>query len=165
MKQQPWENIRIIGTASVVYNSTFSNGYPPSIATLGGTGPLRRATGLFLFPEILRIRRASRVGTSLHIQVQDGNALLGAGCGPRVQRLSCVRSSSSPRASQGSEASAAIRPASFTSTSVVRLQRTKSPATLWKFFNSSPPRVILPAKMEASQPRIPHNVHPGAQSC
>jgi type IV pilus assembly protein PilA len=31
------ENVRTITTASVVYNSTWSNGYPPSLAALGGT--------------------------------------------------------------------------------------------------------------------------------
>lgn len=30
------ENLRTISTASVVYNSTYQNGYPPSLAALGG---------------------------------------------------------------------------------------------------------------------------------
>src|SRR5271170_7838159 len=30
------ENLRTITTASVVYNTTYQNGYPPMLATLGG---------------------------------------------------------------------------------------------------------------------------------
>src|SRR3974390_3391482 len=31
-------SIRTLNTASVTYNSTYGNGFPPSLATLGGTG-------------------------------------------------------------------------------------------------------------------------------
>jgi type II secretory pathway pseudopilin PulG len=31
-------NLRTISTAAVVYNSTWGNGYPPSLGSLGGTG-------------------------------------------------------------------------------------------------------------------------------
>lgn len=34
------QNLRTITTAAVVYNTTWSNGYPPTLATLGGPGPV-----------------------------------------------------------------------------------------------------------------------------
>jgi prepilin-type N-terminal cleavage/methylation domain-containing protein len=34
------ESVRMIVTAGVVYNSTWSNGYPPDLLTLGGVGPI-----------------------------------------------------------------------------------------------------------------------------
>jgi len=33
------ESVRTITTAAVVYHTTWGNGYPPSLAALGGTGP------------------------------------------------------------------------------------------------------------------------------
>ena len=35
------ETIRTITTASVVYSTTWSNGYPPSLSALGGVAPAR----------------------------------------------------------------------------------------------------------------------------
>jgi len=32
------ENVRTISTASVVYNTTWGNGYPPALSSMGGTG-------------------------------------------------------------------------------------------------------------------------------
>ena len=34
------EGVRSIVTATVVYNSTWNNGYPPDMASLGGVGPI-----------------------------------------------------------------------------------------------------------------------------
>jgi type IV pilus assembly protein PilA len=33
------ENVRTISTASVAYNTTWGNGYPPTLSSLGGVGP------------------------------------------------------------------------------------------------------------------------------
>ncbi len=74
-------NIRMIGTASVVYNSTFSNGYPPSIATLGGTGSTATCDGALLISRNLANPPSQQSGYIFTYTGTDGNAPLGAGCG------------------------------------------------------------------------------------
>ena len=47
------ENVRTITTAAVVYNTTWGNGYPPLLSTLGGLGPSATCNQAVLIDSVL----------------------------------------------------------------------------------------------------------------
>jgi len=73
--------LRTIGTASVVYNSTFNNGYPPSFATLGGTVSPGTCDGALLISNTLANPPRQHSGYGFTYAGVGGNAPLGVGCG------------------------------------------------------------------------------------
>lgn len=74
------ENIRTITTASVIYNTTYGNGFPPDLQTLGGPGPTATCDNAVLLDQILSASPAVKSGYTFEYTGGDGDALLGAGC-------------------------------------------------------------------------------------
>lgn len=74
-------NLRTITTASVVYNSTFNNGFPASLATLGRSGSSATCDSAFLIPNNLANTPSQQSGYGFTYAGVGGNAPLGAGCG------------------------------------------------------------------------------------
>ncbi|HTW24668.1 MAG TPA: prepilin-type N-terminal cleavage/methylation domain-containing protein [Candidatus Baltobacteraceae bacterium] len=74
------ENVRSITTASLVYNTTWGNGYPPSLSALGGTGTTATCDQANLLDPIITTAPYSKSG---YVFGYVGNtaATLGAGCG------------------------------------------------------------------------------------
>jgi type IV pilus assembly protein PilA len=65
-------NIRTITSASIVYSSTYGNGYPPNLATLGGVG-VANCDGAILLDETLTIPPYQKSGYSLDYQPQGAS--------------------------------------------------------------------------------------------
>jgi len=75
-------NLRTISTASVVYNSTFGNGFPPSLNALGGiTAAAAKCDFANLIADNLASPPSQQSGYSFTYVGQNGNASQGAGCG------------------------------------------------------------------------------------
>lgn len=75
-------NLRTITTASVVYNSTFNNGFPPSLQSLGGvTAAAATCSFANLIADNLASPPSQQSGYSFTYAGQNGNASQGAGCG------------------------------------------------------------------------------------
>lgn len=75
------ENVRTITTASVVYSSTWNNGYPPSLSSLGGTGSTATCDLANLIDPILSTAPYTKSGYVFAYTGQNGAAPLGGGCG------------------------------------------------------------------------------------
>jgi prepilin-type N-terminal cleavage/methylation domain-containing protein len=75
------ENVRTITTASVVYSSTWGNGYPPSLDSLGGTGATATCDLANLLDPILSTAPYTKSGYIFSYTGQGGVAPLGGGCG------------------------------------------------------------------------------------
>jgi type IV pilus assembly protein PilA len=75
-------NLRTITTASVVYNSTFGNGFPPSLNALGGITAAAATCDLAnLIASNLASPPSQQSGYSFTYAGQNGNVSQGAGCG------------------------------------------------------------------------------------
>jgi type IV pilus assembly protein PilA len=65
-------NLRTITTASLVYSSTYNNGYPPSLAVLGGSGTAN-CNGAILLDETLTIPPYLKSGYAYDYQPQGAS--------------------------------------------------------------------------------------------
>lgn len=75
------ENVRSITTASVVYDSSWGNGYPPSLTNLGGIGVSASCNQANLLDPILTTAPFTKSGYIFSYTGEDGPASQGAGCG------------------------------------------------------------------------------------
>jgi type IV pilus assembly protein PilA len=75
------ENVRTITTASVVYSSTWGNGYPPSLPTLGGSGTTATCDLANLVDPVIATAPFTKSGYVLGYTGTEGLAPLGGGCG------------------------------------------------------------------------------------
>lgn len=75
------ENVRTITTASVVYNTTWGNGYPPSLSTLGGSGSTATCDAANLLDPVISTAPYTKSGYVFGYLGQDGTVALGGGCG------------------------------------------------------------------------------------
>jgi type IV pilus assembly protein PilA len=75
------ENLRTITTASVVYSSTWGNGYPPSLGVLGGAGNTATCDASNLIDPTLATAPNRKSGYTFAYTGQNGNVVVGAGCG------------------------------------------------------------------------------------
>jgi len=74
-------NIRSITTAALAYQSLYQNGYPPSLAVLGGTDPAT-CNGAELVDDIVATPPYQKSGYTYTYAGQDGNLTTpAAGCG------------------------------------------------------------------------------------
>jgi len=62
-------NIRTVTSASIVYSSTYGNGFPPNLATLGGAG-VANCDGAILLDETLTVPPYQKSGYQLDYQPQ-----------------------------------------------------------------------------------------------
>jgi type IV pilus assembly protein PilA len=74
------ETIRTLTTASVVYATTYSNGYPPTLATLGG-GPIATCNQADLMDPIVTNPPNQKSGYVFQYTGIGGNVIAAAGCG------------------------------------------------------------------------------------
>jgi type IV pilus assembly protein PilA len=74
------ENVRSITTAALVYNTTWGNGYPATLSTLGGVGTAATCDQANLLDPIITTAPYSKSGYVFGY-VGTGAASLGAGCG------------------------------------------------------------------------------------
>ena len=83
------ENVRTITTASVVYSTSWGNGYPPSLDSLGGTGATATCDLANLIDPILSTAPYTKSGYVFGYTGEEGVAPLGRRLRkPRIQRLS-----------------------------------------------------------------------------
>lgn len=75
------ENVRTITTASVIYTSTWDNGYPPALVNLSGTGTGATCDLANLLDPVLSTPPYTKSGYVFGYTGQGGNVTLGAGCG------------------------------------------------------------------------------------
>jgi type IV pilus assembly protein PilA len=73
-------NVRTITTAALVYNSTWGNGYPPSLNTLSGTGATATCDFADLLDPILSNAPYTKNGYVFSYSGQEGTVNLGPGC-------------------------------------------------------------------------------------
>ncbi|HWF37492.1 MAG TPA: prepilin-type N-terminal cleavage/methylation domain-containing protein [Candidatus Acidoferrales bacterium] len=74
------ENVRTITTAAVVYSSTWGNGYPPTLDSLGGPGTSATCDLSNLIDPILSTAPYTKSGYVFSYTGQSGTAPLGGGC-------------------------------------------------------------------------------------
>jgi type IV pilus assembly protein PilA len=74
------ENVRTITTASVVYNTTWGNGYPPSLSSLGGSGNTATCDLSNLLDPVISTAPYTKSGYVFGYVGQDGTVALGGGC-------------------------------------------------------------------------------------
>lgn len=67
------ESVRTITTASVVYSTTWENGYPPSLAALGGPQAAASCDQASLVDEIITTTPNTKSGYVFHYTGEDGN--------------------------------------------------------------------------------------------
>ena len=75
------ENVRTITTASVIYSSSWGNGYPPSLASLGGTGTTSTCDLSNLLDPVIATAPYTKSGYVFGYTGTSGLAPLGGGCG------------------------------------------------------------------------------------
>ncbi len=75
------ENLRNVTTASVVYNSTWGNGYPPALTNLGGSGVSATCDQANLLDPIITTAPFTKSGYIFNYAGEDGPASQGPGCG------------------------------------------------------------------------------------
>jgi type IV pilus assembly protein PilA len=75
------ENVRTITSASIIYYSTWNNGYPPSLATLGGTGTTDTCDQANLVDPLLTTAPYQKSGYIFSYTGEVGPAAEGPGCG------------------------------------------------------------------------------------
>jgi prepilin-type N-terminal cleavage/methylation domain-containing protein len=73
-------NLRTISTASVVYNTTWGNGYPPSLSSLGGTGTTSTCNQANLLDPILATPPYTKTGYVYTYTGSLGTVTAPAGC-------------------------------------------------------------------------------------
>lgn len=74
------QNLRTITTAAVVYSTTWSNGYPPTLATLGGPGPVTCDMAVLL-DDVLATPPSQKSGYFFVYAPQGANVLKPPNCG------------------------------------------------------------------------------------
>jgi type IV pilus assembly protein PilA len=74
------ENLRTITTAAVVYNTTWGNGYPPTLATLGGPGPATCDTAVLL-DNVIASPPSQKSGYTFAYIPEGANVLKPPSCG------------------------------------------------------------------------------------
>jgi type IV pilus assembly protein PilA len=74
-------NVRTITTASLVYNTSWSNGYPPALSSLGGTGSTATCDQANLLDPILATAPYTKAGYIFGYLGQEGVVVAPAGCG------------------------------------------------------------------------------------
>ena len=74
------ENLRTITTASVVYSSTWGNGYPPTLDSLGGVGAGSTCDFANLIDPVIATAPYLKSGYLFGYTGQSGLAPLGGGC-------------------------------------------------------------------------------------
>ena len=75
------ENLRTITTASVVYNTTWDNGFPPSLASMGGSsGAPATCDAAILIDPILAASPSQKSGYSFTYAGQYGTVTAPPGC-------------------------------------------------------------------------------------
>ncbi|HVB55430.1 MAG TPA: prepilin-type N-terminal cleavage/methylation domain-containing protein [Candidatus Acidoferrales bacterium] len=75
------ENVRTITTASVVYNTTWGDGYPSALSTLGGSGTTATCDQANLLDSILSTAPYTKSGYVFAYNGQEGKVAQAAGCG------------------------------------------------------------------------------------
>jgi type IV pilus assembly protein PilA len=73
------ETIRTLTTASVIYYSTYENGYPPTLASLGG-GVVATCNQADLMDPVVTTPPNQKSGFTYQYTGEDGNATQAAGC-------------------------------------------------------------------------------------
>lgn len=73
-------NLRTISTAAVVYNSTWGNGYPPSLSSLGGTGTTATCAQANLLDPILSTPPYTKTGYVFTYTGNQGTVSAASGC-------------------------------------------------------------------------------------
>jgi type IV pilus assembly protein PilA len=66
-------NLRTITTASVAYSVTYANGYPPTLATLGGTGATASCNSAILVDQVIASAPYQKSGYQFAYSGQQGN--------------------------------------------------------------------------------------------
>ena len=74
-------NVRTVTTASLIYNTTWGNGYPPAMANLSGVGSGATCDLANLVDPIISTAPNTKSGYVYAYTGQEGNVALGAGCG------------------------------------------------------------------------------------
>jgi len=74
------QNLRTITTAAVVYNTTWGNGYPPTIATMGGAGAAT-CDNAVLLDSILATPPSQKSGYAFTYTPEGGNVTKPPSCG------------------------------------------------------------------------------------
>jgi type IV pilus assembly protein PilA len=74
-------NLRSISTATVVYNTTWDNGFPPTLAALGGPGPVATCDFAVLLDPVLTAAPNIKSGYRFAYSGQGAPVAAGAGCG------------------------------------------------------------------------------------
>lgn len=74
------QNVRTITTAAVVYNTTWGNGYPPTMATMGGPGPVSCDMALLL-DDVLATAPSQKSGFTFTYTPVGANVLKPPNCG------------------------------------------------------------------------------------
>jgi type IV pilus assembly protein PilA len=76
------ENLRTITSASITYSSTYQNGFPPTLDTLGGVGTVASCNAALLVDETIATPPYQKSGYSFVYTGQVGNiSPAPAGCG------------------------------------------------------------------------------------
>jgi type IV pilus assembly protein PilA len=75
------ENLRAISTASVVYNSTWGNGYPPSMDAMGGSGSTATCDAANLLDPVIATAPYIKTGYAFAYTGEEGTVTGAAGCG------------------------------------------------------------------------------------
>jgi type IV pilus assembly protein PilA len=75
------QNVRTITTASLVYNASWSNGYPPALSALGGTGTGATCDSANLLDPILATSPYTKSGYVFGYVGQAGVVVAASGCG------------------------------------------------------------------------------------
>ncbi len=74
-------NVRTVTTASLIYNTTWDNGYPPAMANLSGVGSAATCDLANLVDPIISTAPFTKSGYVYGYTGQEGNAAQGPGCG------------------------------------------------------------------------------------
>ena len=74
-------NVRTVTTASLIYSTTWDNGYPPAMANLSGVGGTATCDLANLVDPIISTAPYTKSGYVYGYTGQGGNAAQGAGCG------------------------------------------------------------------------------------
>lgn len=73
-------NVRTITTGAVIYNTTWGNGYPPLLSTMGGAGLVATCNQAILIDSILA--SGQKTGYTYTYTGQGPNVIPPAGCAP-----------------------------------------------------------------------------------
>jgi len=75
------ENVRAIVTAATIYSSTWSNGYPPNLGSLGGTGFTATCDNALLLDQELTAPPYLKSGYTFNYVAVGTSVAEGPGCG------------------------------------------------------------------------------------